>query len=70
MGLGYLLVLGMALGAAGLGAFLVWTAWGLWKRSRWKLLAVFPLLLAGVCARGAFVLLMIFWREPPWGFHF
>lgn len=45
-------------------------AWNIWKKARFKILAVIPLFLAVPCAAAACYLLAIVWREPPWGFHF
>lgn len=70
MGLAYLFLFGMILGAIGAAALLLKTAWEAWKKPRQKALAVIPLLLAAACAAAALYLLMIAWREPPWGFHF
>ena len=54
-------------GAAVALLVLVWT---IWKKSRFKIFSVIPVLLAVPCAAAAFYLLEIVWREPPWGFHF
>lgn len=45
-------------------------AWNIWKKARFKILAVIPLFLAVPCAAAACYLLAIVWREPPWGVHF
>lgn len=70
MGLAYFFLFGMILGTIGAAVFLLKAAWEVWKRPHQKVLAVIPLLLAAACAVVAFYLLMIVWREPPWGFHF
>ena len=66
----YLFLFIMILGAAGTAVAFVIVAWMIWKRARFKILAIIPLLLAVPCAVAAFYLLAIVWREPPWGFHF
>ena len=70
MGLAYLFLFVMILGAAGIAVALVIAAWNIWKKARFKILAILPLLLAVLCAVVVFYLLAIVWREPPWGFHF
>ena len=70
MGLGYVLVLGMALGGFGMAVTLWGAAREMWKKSRWRILAAVPLLLGVLCAGMACYLLGIIWREPPWSFHF
>lgn len=70
MGLAYLFLFVMILGAAGIAVALLIAAWEIWKKARFKILAIIPLLLAGLCAVVAFYLLAIVWREPPWRFHF
>jgi len=70
MGLGYCLLFAMILGGAVIAVLLLRVAWRVWKGSRWRGLAVFPLLLAIYCAGAAIYLLGIVWREPPWRFSF
>ena len=70
MGLGYFLILVMIAGAAGGAVFLLLLARNIWKRSRYRALALFPLLAAGPCAAMAVWLLALFLREPPWSYHF
>lgn len=70
VGLAYLFLFVMILGAAGIAVALVIAAWNIWKKARFKFLAIIPLLLAVPCAVVTFYLLAIVWREPPWGFHF
>ena len=70
VGLAYLFLFIMALGAAGTAAALLTAAWNIWKKARFKFLEIIPLLLAVPCAVVAFYLLAIVWKEPPWGFHF
>lgn len=70
MGLAYLFLFGMILGAIGVAVLLLKTAWEVWKRPSLKVLAVIPLLLAAACFAAAFYLLMIVWHEPPWRFLF
>lgn len=66
MGLAYLFLFGMILGAIGVAVLLLKTAWEVWKRPSLKVLAVIPLLLAAACFAADFYLLMIVWHEPPW----
>ena len=70
MGLGYLIVFGMALGAISAAIVLLKASWETWKKARLKVLAIFPLLLAVLCAVAAFYLIAVILREPPWRFHF
>ena len=70
MGLAYLFLFIMILGGGGVAVALVIVAWNIWKKARFKILAILPLLLAVLCAVVVFYLLAIVWREPPWGFHF
>lgn len=70
MGLVYFFLFIMILGAAGAAVPLLALAWIIWKKSRFKIFAVIPVLLAVFCAVTAFYLLVIVWKEPPWGFHF
>ena len=70
MGLAYLFLFIMILEAAGLAVALLVAAWKIWKKSRFKIFAIIPVLLAGLCTVVAFYLLEIVWREPPWGVHF
>ena len=70
VGLAYLFLFIMILGAVGIAVALVIVAWNIWKKARFKILAIIPLLLAVPCAVVAFYLLAIVWKEPPWGFHF
>jgi len=70
VGLAYLFLFIMILGVAGIAVALVIAAWNIWKKARFKILAIIPLLLVIPCAVVVFYLLEIVWREPPWGFHF
>ena len=70
MGLAYLFLFIMILGAIGAAFALLVAAWKIWKKSRLKIFAIIPVLLAVPCVVVAFYLLAIVWREPPWGFHF
>lgn len=70
MGLAYLFLFIMILGATGAAVALLVAAWKIWKKSRFKIFAIIPMLLAVPCAVVAFYLLAIVWREPPWRFHF
>ena len=70
MGLAYLFLFIMILGATGAAVALLVAAWKIWKKSRFKIFAIIPMLLVVPCAVVAFYLLAIVWREPPWGVHF
>lgn len=70
MGLAYLFLFIMILGATGAAVALLVAAWKIWKKSRFKIFAIIPMLLVVPCAVVAFYLLAIVWREPPWRFHF
>ena len=70
MGLAYLILFIIILEAAEIAVALVIAAWIIWKKARFKILVIIPLLLVIPCAVVAFYLLAIVWREPPWGFHF
>ena len=70
MGLAYFFLFVMTLGAAGTAAASLIAAREIWKKSRFKILAVILLLLAVLCAAAALSFLAIAWREPPWAFHF
>mgnify|MGYP001037499598 CR=1 FL=1 len=63
MGLGYFFIFTMILGAAGIAVALLITAWGIWKKARFKIWAIIPLLLGGSFAFIAFYLLGIILRE-------
>ena len=63
MGLAYFFLFLTIVGAVGISIVLLKVAWGIWKKSQFKILAIIPLLLAGLCAVVAFYLLAIIWRE-------
>ncbi len=63
MGLGYFFIFTIILGAAGIAVVLLKAAWGIWKKARFKILAIIPLLLGSFCAFIAFYLLGIILRE-------
>lgn len=63
MGLGYFFIFTIILGAAGIAVALLIAAWGIWKKARFKILAIIPLLLGSFCAFIAFYLLGIILRE-------
>lgn len=70
MGLAYIFLLIMILGATGAAVAFLVAAWKIWKKSRLKIFAIIPVLLAVPCVVAAFYFMAIVWREPPWGFHF
>ena len=63
MGLGYFFIFTIILGAAGIAVALLIAAWGIWKKARFKILAIIPLLLGSFCAFIAFYILGIILRE-------
>lgn len=48
MGLAYFSILIGILGLAGIAVVLLKAAWGIWKKARFKILAIIPLLLGGI----------------------
>ena len=50
MGLAYFSIFVTILGAAGIAVVLLKAAWEIWKKARFKILAMIPLLLGGFCA--------------------
>jgi len=58
----------MILGAAGIAIVLLKAAWGICKQARFKIRAIIPLLLGGLCAVTAFYFLAIIWREGFYSF--
>ena len=56
MGLAYFFLFIMILGAAGAAVALLVLAWIIWKKSRFKIFAIIPVLLAVPCAVAAFYL--------------
>ena len=50
MGLAYFFIFITILGAAGIAVVLLKAAWEIWKKARFKFLALIPLLLGGFCA--------------------
>lgn len=63
MGLAYFFLFLTIFGAAGIAVVLLKAAWGIWKKARFKILAIIPLLLGGFCAFVALYFLAIIWRE-------
>ena len=49
MGLAYFFIFITILGAAGIAVVLLKAAWEIWKKARFKFLALIPLLLGGFC---------------------
>ena len=68
MGLGYFFIFTIILGAAGIAVALLIAAWGIWKKARFKILAIIPLLLGGFCAFFALYFLVIILKEGIYSF--
>lgn len=63
MGLAYFSLFLMIFGAAGIAVVLLKLACRIWKKARFKILAIIPLLLGGFCAFVALYSLAIIWKE-------
>lgn len=63
MGLAYFFLFFTIFGAAGIAVVLLKVTWRIWKKARFKFLAIIPLLLGGYCAFVVFYLLAMIWRE-------
>ena len=68
MGLAYFFIFFTVLGAAGIAVVLLKAAWEIWKKARFKFLALIPLLLGGFCAFVALYFLAIILREGFYSF--
>ncbi|WP_300417160.1 hypothetical protein [uncultured Oscillibacter sp.] len=68
MGLAYFSIFIGILGAAAIAVVLLKAAWGIWKKARFKFLALIPLLLGGFCAFVAFYFLAIILKEGFYSF--
>lgn len=68
MGLAYFVVFLTIFGAVGIAVVLLKLAWRIWKKARFKMMAIIPLLLGGFCAVVAFYFLAIIWREGFYSF--
>ena len=68
MGLAYFFLFLTIFGAAGIPVVLLKLAWGIWKKARFKFLAIIPLLLGGFCAFVALDFLAIILREGFYSF--
>ena len=68
MGLAYFSIFVVILGAAGIAVVLLKAAWEIWKKARFKILAMIPLLLGGFCAFFAVYILAIILREGFYSF--
>jgi len=58
----------MIFGAAGIAILLLQAAWRIWKKARFRILAIIPLLLGGFCAAVAVYFLAVIWREGFYSF--
>ena len=63
MGLAYFSILIGILGLAGIAVVLLKAAWGIWKKARFKILAIIPLLLGGISTFFALYFLAIILKE-------
>ena len=68
MGLAYFSIFIVILGAAGIAVVLLKAAWGIWKKARFKILAIIPLLLGGISTFFALYFLAIILREGIYSF--
>ena len=68
MGLAYFSILIGILGLAGIAVVLLKAAWGIWKKARFKILAIIPLLLGGISTFFVFYFLAIILREGIYSF--
>ena len=63
MGLAYFSIFIGILGLAGIAVVLLKAAWGIWKKARFKILAIIPLFLGGISAFFALYILAIILKE-------
>lgn len=63
MGLAYFSIFIGILGAAGIAVVLLKAAWEIWKKARFKILAIIPLLLGGISTFFALYFLAIILKE-------
>jgi hypothetical protein len=68
VGLAYFSILIGILGLAGIAVVLLKAAWGIWKKARFKILAIIPLLLGGISTFFALYFLAIILREGIYSF--
>ncbi len=68
MGLAYFSILIGILGLAGIAVVLLKAAWEIWKKARFKILAIIPLLLGGISTFFALYFLAIILREGIYSF--
>lgn len=68
MGLAYFSILIGILGLAGIAVVLLKAAWGIWKKARFKILAIIPLLLGGISTFFALYFLAIILKEGIYSF--
>ena len=68
MGLAYFSIFVTILGAAGIAVVLLKAAWGIWKKARFNILAIIPLLLGGISAFYALYFLAIILKEGIYSF--
>ena len=68
MGLAYFSILIGILGAAGIAVVLLKAAWEIWKKARFKILAIIPLLLGGISTFFALYFLAIILKEGIYSF--
>ena len=63
MGLAYFSIFIVILGLAGIAVVLLKAAWGIWKKARFNILAIIPLLLGGISTFFALYFLAIILKE-------
>ena len=68
MGLAYFFVFLIILGAAGIAVVLLKVAWEIWKKARFKILTIIPLLVGAFCAFVALYFLAVILREGFYSF--
>ena len=68
MGLAYFSIFIGILGAAAIAVVLLKAAWGIWKKARFNILAIIPLLLGGISAFYALYFLAIILKEGIYSF--
>ena len=68
VGLAYFSIFIVILGLAGIAVVLLKAAWGIWKKARFNILAIIPLLLGGISTFFALYFLAIILREGIYSF--
>lgn len=68
MGLAYFFIFIIIFGGAGIAVVLLKVTWEIWKKARFKIWAIIPLLLGSFCAFVALYFLAIILREGFYSF--